>query len=144
VGLQRININAAVALRDEVNQLLSGGHSDTLDLSESGNIALEILQPLLSNILESSTGSLQAGEYLYLCCLAAQSLCLGLVAFCQGHTGPIELFFINRPQKLSVPRGSSFIETDERDVGPHITAGLAKLTCLGKMTEGPLITFKIS
>jgi hypothetical protein len=144
VKLETIDINLAVALLTEFDHISTNDFLDTFNLSKSFNIVANILRPLMPNSPENFVESLGVSAYLHLCCLAVQFLCLGLVSFCQGHVGPVELFFINRSQQRSELLGNCILEEDGWHLTPHITVRLSKLTCFGQMTGGPLITFSMS
>ncbi|KAJ4303651.1 hypothetical protein N0V90_002552 [Kalmusia sp. IMI 367209] len=144
VELLRIDIAQAIALRNEVDQLLFSSGVDTLDLSKTRDIAAKILQPLIPSGLELPMELITASDILHLCCLTAQFLCFGLVSFCQGHVGALELFFVNRPQIQSILLGSHVLNGKKWHRTPHIQVGLSNFTCLSQMTGGPLLTFSMS
>jgi hypothetical protein len=144
VKLETVNIDLAVALLAEFDNISTRASPDTFNLLTSFEIAANILRPLMPSAMKTSAKSLGVQAYLHLCCLAVQFLCFGLVSFCQGHVGPIELFFINRLQVRSELLGSRILKEDGLHLDPHITVHLAKLTCFGQMTGGPLITFSMS
>lgn len=142
--LHRISTVQVIAFHTEMDQISSSAHSDTIDLSKSWEIAAQILLPLIPSDFNLNAQLPKTSAYIHMCCLTAQFLCLGLVSFCQGHVGPIELFFINRPQWRSVLLGNHVLNEDGWHQVPQIVVGLSKLTCLGQMIEGPLITFSMS
>ncbi|KAH7394823.1 hypothetical protein BKA66DRAFT_285723 [Pyrenochaeta sp. MPI-SDFR-AT-0127] len=98
----------------------------------------------MPNEMRSSTNLLETHVHLHICCLTAQFLCLGFISFCQGHVGPLELFYVNRSQERSLLLGSRVWRENGWHRDPHITMELSQLTCFGQMIEGPLITFQIS
>lgn len=82
-------------------------------------------------------GSQQDLDCLHLCALAAQYLCLGFVSYMQAHTGPIQLFFLDlalRRIRLLGLKGDSDC--------PHISAELKDLSCMGNMTDAPVLVFR--
>lgn len=143
VEIERVDIALAVELSAEFERL-SSILSDTPDLTQSLEISREILRPLLSHGSTLPSDILTTDESLHVCCLAAQFLCVGLVSFCQGHAGPIESVLTNRTQERSVLLGNRTLNKGISHIHPYITVCLSKLSCLGKMIGGPLITFCMS
>jgi hypothetical protein len=144
VKLEAVDIDLAVALLAQFDRICTSAFLDMSNLSSSLDIAADILRPLMPSAMNVSAKSRGVQACLHLCCLAVQFLCFGLVSFCQGHVGPVELFFINRPQERSELLGNRILKEDGLHLHPHITVHLSTLTCFGKMTGGPLITFSMS
>ncbi|KAG2415055.1 hypothetical protein HFD88_006245 [Aspergillus terreus] len=94
--------------------------------------ALQLVSPEISDL-----GPQQDLDCLHLCALAAQYLCLGFVSYMQAHTGPIQPFFLDlalrRIRLVGLKGDSNF---------PHISAELKDLSCMGNMTDAPVLVFR--
>ena len=106
--------------------------SRSSELLLAAKTVLHLVSPEISD-----PGSQQDLDCLHLCALAAQYLCLGFVSYIQAHTGPIQPFFLDlalRWIRLLGLKGDSDC--------PHISAELKDLSCMGDMTDAPVLVFR--
>lgn len=75
---------------------------------------------------------------LHYCALAAQFLCSAFLSYIQAHIGPIDPFFLDRPQRKMVLLGSQHAPGELT-----INAELVELTCLAEMTQQPVFAFSL-
>ena len=75
---------------------------------------------------------------LHYCALAAQFLCSAFLSYVQAHVGPIDPFFLDRPQRKMVLLGTQCLPGDYA-----IYAGFVELTCLAEMTQQPVFAFSL-
>jgi hypothetical protein len=73
---------------------------------------------------------------LQLCALAVQFLCLGFLSYTQAHIGPVQPFFLDTPMQRLTLLG---LERERHN--SHLVVELVELTCLGRMTRGPVLIF---
>ncbi|SMQ48207.1 unnamed protein product [Zymoseptoria tritici ST99CH_3D7] len=102
--------------------------------------ASTILPDTLSGLRLSKGKSISTASVercVHLCALAVQVLCLGLVSYCQAHTGAVELFFLQHKLTEIQLFGSRPIAS----TGPRLRARLQDLTCFGSMLRGPVLVF---
>lgn len=71
--------------------------------------------------------------------LALQALSVGLMSYIRGHAGPIEPFFLDTVIHNIVFLASGHIH--RRSAEPQISANLADLTCMSRLTGGSVLTF---
>ncbi|KAI9740892.1 MAG: hypothetical protein M1818_004497 [Claussenomyces sp. TS43310] len=69
------------------------------------------------------------------CSLAAQMLSLSLYFYAQGHTGEMITSFLRKPLSEIELLGTNLC-------GPCVRAKLHHLSCMGDMTEGPVMVFQ--
>ncbi|KAJ3499547.1 hypothetical protein NLG97_g235 [Lecanicillium saksenae] len=72
--------------------------------------------------------------------LAIQYVCVAFLSYSQAHIGHIQPFFLDVPLQRIHLLGLNTSVTSEF----HLTASLVKLTCLGGMTQGPVLVFDAS
>jgi phage tail protein X len=110
----------------------SSDESCSSELLLAAKAVLQLVSPEIADL-----GSQQDLDCLHLCALAAQYLCLGFVSYMQAHTGPIQPFFLDlalRRIRLLGLKGDSDC--------PHISAELEDLSCMGNMTDAPVLVFR--
>ncbi|KAF2161081.1 hypothetical protein M409DRAFT_59356 [Zasmidium cellare ATCC 36951] len=99
--------------------------------------AVEIVRriPGLTTILDTWRNSLS------ICALAEHILCLSLASYSQGHTGDLDLFFLECSLK-----GVDLLGTDSSDVDPRpmVRFQPIRLSCLDGMLEAPVMAFTVA
>ncbi|KAK0648509.1 hypothetical protein B0T16DRAFT_491291 [Cercophora newfieldiana] len=123
----------------------------TMDSWEYDNLATErsistltllgelsgILSPLISpGLPQGDTDGTEAA--LHYSALAVQVLCLAFLSYSQGHTGPVQPFFLDAPvEKITLCGIGGFF------AGRYgtVEAQLKSLSCLGDMLGGPVLCF---
>jgi hypothetical protein len=138
IEMWQIKLGLAVALLENIRGL-SAPNGDKLDYhqwEEAGVIASHILEPLH----RPNKPQQKTIEYtLHMCSLSAQFLCLGFLSYIQAHIGFIQPFFLDSPLSKIFLLGTQSSMDDD-----HITAELQELTCVGDMTQGPVLTFHLN
>lgn len=137
--LIRIDLNEVVALHRKLDVSKFSETVGKSELSQSYDSVKNILRPLFQGEPQFPADP-DADFILHLCCLAAQFLCVGLLSFHQAHIGPLMPFFINRPQKQLILRGS---HTSGYKGYWCIMAELTNLTCLGDIIGKPVLSFQL-
>jgi hypothetical protein len=90
---------------------------------------------------QSATGLIRdLDDYLHICALAVQFLCVGFVSYIQGHAGPIRPFFLDTPQSAALLCGGQKDEIQTKIQG-CIIANLVQLSCIGEMVRDLVLVF---
>jgi hypothetical protein len=135
--LWRMDLELPVRLLEEFKSLLLLDNIVPSDALHSQTIAIQILKSLAQdptiNPQEKSVNYI-----LHLCSLAVQFLCLGFLSYSQAHIGALQPFFLDSPQRKVLLMGNQWSKNCE-----YITAELTDLTCVGKMTRGPVLAFSM-
>ncbi|KAI9674016.1 MAG: hypothetical protein M1829_003859 [Trizodia sp. TS-e1964] len=121
-------------MRDTPNSAFKAAQ-DILDLVFGLERDITVLPDLETLDLESLERTA-----VYNCALATQSLCLGLISYSNGHTGPIQPFFLTRALKRINLLG---IEIN-LSIKHHYFAELVELTCFGQVIGQAVVTFACS
>jgi len=79
---------------------------------------------------------------LHICAVAVQFLSLGLLSYCQAHTGAIRPYFLDTPQVLVHLHGLQELAALTGS-WCQVTAQLEELTCVGDMIQDSVLVFQL-
>ena len=135
--LWRMDLEPPVRLLEELKSLLLLDNIVPSNALQSQNIAIHILKSLAKD-LTISLHTQDVDDILHLCSLAVQFLCLGFLSYSQAHIGALQPFFLDSPQRKIYLMGSRWFKNSG-----YVTAELRNLTCIGRMTRGPVLAFSM-
>lgn len=99
-----------------------------------------LAEEIISTVLVLDEDDLSPGTSILgacsLCALAVQLLCVSFVSYCQGHVGPLDLFFLERDLEQVHLYGAE--PTSQQ---APLAVRLQRLTCLDDMLESPVLVF---
>ena len=130
--LRRIKFRHALTMASNLN-LASWENNTEAAVQQSVQAAYDILQELRVPVPAAVSN-----VDLHYCALAAQFLCSAFLSYIQAHVGPINPFFLDKPQRKMTLLGSQHVPGDLA-----VNAELVELTCLAEMTQQPVIAFSL-
>ena len=144
IKLIRVDFVSALQVLEHLESL-ERLHRDGVDLEQGLRDLRDASRKILDQAIPNFNGVSEDGGDLKQQCLnvtslAMQFLCVGFLSYAQAHIGRLRPFFLDTPLDRIVLHG---IEP-AASARIHITADLAKPTCLYEMTQGPVLTFNAS
>lgn len=130
LNLRRIKLYHASQMASCMNEAIEADTTEAA-IGHCAQSAKCILQELVETLPDSIPDI-----DLHYCALAAQFLCVAFLSYTQAHVGPVDPFFLDRPQREMVLLGSQHMPGDFA-----IKAKLIELTCLAEMTQQPVLAF---
>ncbi|KAL4946321.1 hypothetical protein BDV06DRAFT_182701 [Aspergillus oleicola] len=127
VSLCRINFLSALCILAELKNLTSCSNITESSVANTLRLLPRLLDPIFRQCADiihpkDLDGSLHS------------------LSYNQGHVGPMQPFFLDTPQRKIVLAGSRTGQSHSKG----IIAELTKLTCIGDMVGGPVLTIKIN
>lgn len=132
-NLHRIDFSMVKAVFDEIGSIIVRENAIVTDTSATVALLADIFpgKPFFPD-----SGDGDALEYLQICCLSAQILTIGFLAYIQAHAGPLHPYFLDTPTTKIKLFGVNSLSGQ-----PTIEVTLRELTCLGDMLQSPVLVF---
>ena len=128
--LRRIEFRHALTMASNIEVALKENNTEAA-IQQCVQGAEHILRELRVPIAETTPN-----VDLHYCALAAQFLCSAFLSYIQAHVGPIDPFFLDKPQRKLILLGNQHVPGDSA-----INAELVELTCLADMTQQLVFAF---
>ena len=134
IHLHQVSVKAIMNLLSRLETLIEQDSITRSDIEGINSYALAVLGPFGP---QEDLAAL--GDGLHNIALAAQFASLAFLSYNQAHVGPIQPFFLDKPQRRVLLLGVSRTQSE----APVIVADLADITCIASMIKDRLIAFNI-